>query len=144
MSYIANVFIVGIVFYSIYAVFELFARKNERKAMIEKLSDGIDTNVLESNLKVFSRGEFTSWAIRIGCLLIGIGLGVLVSSIVKLSLLSTVHADNLRGFFNTFDTMYLASSAFFGGIGLVVAYFIERNYTDKKEREAKEKSEIEN
>ena len=119
------IFIVGFTVYGTYAIIELFARRKERMAIIEKLSGGIDPESLKHQLGLFKNNENTSWPIRIGCLLAGIGLGTLIVAIVELLPLAT----SIRAI----ETMYLSSAALFGGIGLISAFFLERKLNKRKQ-----------
>jgi len=126
--------ITGIVFYFTYKVFDLFVRKNERRAILEKL--GVVQNVnldalsmINSQFSSMPKASFTG--LRIGCLLAGIGLGLLVglliSMMIRTSGLHLEHWDlrELNGI------AYPASAMLFGGAGLLISYLIERKVTKK-------------
>lgn len=141
MEMIGIVLVVGIITFGIYKLFELFARRKERMAMIEKFSEGITPQLPRGNtfdiriLKDLSGG---SWSIRIGMLLLGVGLGVTIATIVDLAVSPYDHDRELYyQFRNTLDVLYPACAAVFGGLGLVVAYLIEQ----KNEKKDKNKSE---
>ncbi len=130
MDNLAPVLATGIVFLAIYKVFELFVRRGERMAMIEKLSSGIDPQILRQQFKapLYNNSNFNFWSIRIGLLLLGIGLGLAIATIMDLYAVSQA-GDGFsidREFRNTTAILYPALSAVFGGIGLVIAYFVER------------------
>ena len=75
-----------------------------------------------------------SWSIRIGLLLIGVGLGVIIATIVDMSTALPVY-DKGRMVYDSMDTvdvLYPSCAAVFGGLGLVIAYFIEKK-KDKKD-----------
>ncbi|MDR1883302.1 MAG: hypothetical protein LBR26_11065 [Prevotella sp.] len=137
MEKIMIVCVVGIITYGVYRLFELYARRRERIAMIEKLSSGIDPEVLKVPLHTPKYKDIStgSWAIRIGLLLIGIGSGVVIATIMDLSLMNEYQNNNkfyyeLR---NVAEVLYPACAAVFGGIGLVIAYVIEQ----KNEKESR-------
>ena len=118
----------AIITLGIYKIFELFVRRNERMAMIEKLSTSYDPQLLKEGLKIrFDTNNNSSWAIKIGLLLVGIGLGVIVASVVDLSAPSHDRWDAI-------NSLYPACASFFGGLGLVIAYFIERKDNKNKEK----------
>ena len=101
--------------YAIYKIFELFVRRKERMAMIEKMniSDGV---IIPPDItKWFTPPTPSSWALRLGLLLMGIGLGLGISSFV-----------NKMGSFRNDDPMYFGLTMLFGGLGLVIAYIIEQ------------------
>ena len=75
----------------------------------------------------------TSWAIRVGLLLVGVGLGVAIVAVIDLLAVAPPSADE-RAFYefrNTISILYPACAAIFGGIGLVIAYLIERKESRK-------------
>ena len=111
--------------YGIYRLFELFVRRKERMAIIEKMiSNPIDMNQFNNqlNLPLFSNKN-VSWPIRIGLLLIGIGVGVTIASIVDINFSHTQRTWEMG---NAIGSLYAACIATFGGIGLVIAYYIDR------------------
>lgn len=135
MNDLAPMVVVSVMSFFTYKIFELYARRKERMAIIEKLSNGIDPQILKSqfSMPVYKDGNYGSWAIRIGLLLVGVGLGVVIAAIVDL-LAVAPSAENRELFYefrNTISVLYPACAAVFGGLGLVVAYFIE-NKNDKK------------
>ncbi|MFV0419649.1 MAG: DUF6249 domain-containing protein [Dysgonomonas sp.] len=138
MQEIMAMVIVATLSYATYKLFELFARRKERMAMIEKLSAGIDPQILKnqfSPVRIPIIRDFinNSWSIRIGMLLLGVGLGVVVATIVDLTVVApTGSNDNLYyDFRRTVDILYPACAAVFGGIGLIIAYFIEKKDAKK-------------
>lgn len=131
MSGLIAIFVVGIITCGIYGIFELFVRRNERLAIIEKLSVGIDPSLLKNKVKLFISRDNKFWAVRIGCLLIGVGLGVFIVSIVELTM--GIPQDWDSPINQSIRTMYPASAALFGGLGLILAYFIEKKQPNKEE-----------
>lgn len=129
MNDLAPVFVLAIVTFGIYKIFELFVRRNERMSIIEKFSTGIDPQVLmnQFSLPLYQSRDNGSWAIRIGLLLLGIGLGVVIAAIVDLlAVPPTSGSQAFYEFRNTISVLYPALAAVFGGLGLVAAYFIEK------------------
>jgi hypothetical protein len=129
--------IVGIVFYFCYMTFELFVRKKERLILIEKLGQNImpaDPETLKvqfsSLLPSFKNKSFT--ALRIGLLLIGIGLGLLVGLFINLSAIG-VNYDNNWQVTSMMGVSYTASVLLFGGLGLLISFLIENHLSKKKE-----------
>jgi len=145
MEQIMAMVIVGTVTYGIYRLFELFVRRRERLAVIEKISEGIDSNVLKGSSNLFNNKSVIynysgSWAIRIGLLLVGVGLGVTIAAIIDLLSVAPPSADEsaFHEFRNTISILYPACAAIFGGIGLVIAYFVERKENRKEQNKLEE------
>jgi len=129
MTDLVGAIIVGIVFLAIYRVFELFIRRNERMAIIEKLGGQMklsDANV-DLNLPLFQQSN-GSWALKISLLLIGVGIGLLVGFFIDYLVANASMSDNNNW---RIQLIYSASVAIFGGIGLLIAYFIERKQNQK-------------
>ena len=114
-----------IVFGAIYKVVELFVRKRERLMLISKLTE--ISNVDFKGIKFYSSGnKFT--ALRVGCLMLGVGLGFLVGFLLNFivtegnldKLFEWQYLDKVGGI------IYVASICVFGGIGLLISYFAER------------------
>ena len=101
--------------YAIYKIFELFVRRKERMAMIEKLNISDGAIIPPDITKWFTPPTPASWALRIGLLLTGIGLGLGVAVIMNYHM-------NLRNS----EALHLASMMLFGGLGLLIAYIIEQ------------------
>lgn len=137
MNDLAPVFVLAIVTFGIYKIFELFVRRNERMSIIEKFSTGIDPQILMNkfSLPIYQSRDNGSWAIRIGLLLLGIGLGVVIAAIIDLlAVPPTASGEVFYEFRNTISVLYPALAAVFGGLGLVIAYFIEKK-NDKSKSE---------
>ena len=139
MNFIEAPLTVGIIFYFIYMVFELFARKDERIRLIEKLgqnSSPVDATLLKSQfstlLPSFSKKSFT--ALRAGSLLVGLGLGLMAGLFLFLSIKSS-NIDLERWERDTFYSLSISASVLlFGGLGLVISYIIESKTVKKDEK----------
>lgn len=144
MDFLTASLIVGIICAGIYGLFELFVRRNERLAIIEKMGDKLDASAFESKLGLpnyLKRFSFSS--LKAGCLLTGIGLGLLVGFVINTSLAYSFSGGNyndwnhwLRG--EVAGTAYGASVLLFGGLGLIIAFIIELKLSKSKD-ESKEK-----
>lgn len=136
MTALVPMVICGLFFYFTYRIFELYARRKERMAIIEKLSNGIDPELLRNqfNISTFKDSSYGSWAIRIGLLLIGVGLGVAIAAIIDMLAVAPSEVNNevFYGFRNAISVLYPSLAAIFGGLGLVIAYFIEKKGEDKE------------
>ena len=130
MDYLITPVIVGIVSFFIYMIFELLVRRKERLKMIEKIGLDIipvDQSVFQfefNSLLPFKKKYFSS--LRIGCLMVGLGLGLIVGLFIFLYLREheSLIANN-RSYNEFFDLVYGSSLLLFGGLGLLVSYFIE-------------------
>ncbi|MDR1381159.1 MAG: hypothetical protein LBJ47_06730 [Tannerella sp.] len=132
MDFITAPLVTGIVFYFTYMVFELFTRRKERMALIEKMGQNLtppDPSVLKSQLQSllpsFPAKSFSG--LRAGCLLVGLGLGLFVGLFTCIYL---KHSDMDIGEYRWerdmyFSVTYSASLLFFGGLGLLVSFIIE-------------------
>lgn len=116
--------VVGIITLGIYKLFELFARRKERLLMIEKMSENIDFSKyneafpsLSSPIKLNSYGT-----LKIGCLLVGLGLGIFVGFLIS----HTYELDN-RVASLVFGSLVL----FFGGVSLLISFMIEQRLSKK-------------
>ncbi|MDR1089984.1 MAG: hypothetical protein LBL79_02820 [Prevotella sp.] len=135
MHDLVPIFVLGIITLGIYKVFELFVRRNERISIIEKLSN-VDPETLKHriNFPVYKDESVGSWSIRIGLLLIGVGLGVVIATVVDISTAVPTYVNGATRWISmrSVDVLYPSCAAVFGGIGLVIAYFIEKK-KDKKD-----------
>ena len=127
----------GIIFYFIYLSFELFVRRQERLKLIDKIEQSFtpkDFSFLKfsSLLPAFSKKSFTS--LRFGCLFTGIGLGLLVGLFLSLYINTGLNIGNSSWEKDTFyGVAYSSSVLLFGGLGLLVSYFIENKTTRKED-----------
>ena len=131
MDFIMVPLIVGIVCAGIYGLFELFVRKKERLAIIEKIGDKLEPSAFDVKIglpRLATNFSFSS--LKTGCLLAGIGLGLLVGFIISVSLTDF----NLDGRRELISTVYGASVLLFGGIGLIIAFVIELKLSTDKNK----------
>ena len=137
MEFIAAPLIIGLIAYFTYMTFELFARKKERLSLIEKMGQDlapIDPSVLKSQftslLPTFSKKSFTS--LRIGCLITGLGIGLLVGLFIVLYMRTSNLEYGHRG--HELHSIALCSSVLiFGGLGLIISYLVEKKDLKKEE-----------
>ena len=138
MDFITIPLVVGMITLGIYKLFDLFVRKKERLAIIEKIGDKFDSSMIENkfsfpfNLKFENVGTFGT--LKVACLLLGIGLGLLIGFFICNEFIYG-HALWLRGFQETAGIIYGASTLLFGGLGLLVAFLIEMKYRREKREE---------
>lgn len=110
MIEITPVLVLLIIFGFIYGIVALGVRRKERMVMLEK---GADPSVF-NDLKPGMAG------IRYGLLLIGVAVGILVGNILDAT---TVLEE---------EVSYFSMIFLFGGIALVISYFLEK-YQGNKE-----------
>ena len=79
MNFIMVPAIMAIITVGIYKLFELFVCKKERLMLIEKMGDKYEPDVA-SIPRFHSNYSFS--ALKIGCLLLGMGLGLLIGFII--------------------------------------------------------------
>ncbi len=130
MDFIIAPLITFIVFASIYGLFELFVRRRERLSLIEKLGDKLDPSYIEGKLNFsFLSGKASFGALKIACLMIGVGLGFLLGFIICVN----CFPDYGNGWYETEVTgvIYGASLFICGGLGLLVAFLLEVKYLKK-------------
>ncbi len=128
MDFITMPAICGIFVYGTYKLFELFARKKERLAMIEKLGSAPISGQAEYKINLSSSGSNTFSALKFGCLFTGIGLGLLIAFLISegfgyndafVSQSRRWAADDVMG------VIYGSCVLLFGGFGLLAAFLIE-------------------
>ena len=129
------VLIVGIVVVGIYRIFELYARRKERMAIIERLGEQIKLSEanIDLSLPLFQKSE-SNGALKISLLLIGIGIGLIAAFCIDIASVGVNWKGNDSTWYhrNTMEVVYFACISIFGGIGLLSAYFIERKHKTKE------------
>jgi hypothetical protein len=122
------VLIIGFLVLGTYKIIELFVKKKERLAIIEKITSLAN---LESAGPIrlpnilYEKQDFGSWPLRISLLLIGIGIGSLCTFYTQM-----YYGDAIRHFQR--DIMLTAYVTLFGGFGLFIAFMIELNQKNKQ------------
>ena len=127
----------AIVFGGIYKVIELFVHKRERLMLISKITEM--KNIDFKGISLYSSGgKYT--ALRIGWLLLGIGLGFLLGFCINM--MATYGDYSFRAdeeFMFRYreyvsGIVYVASVCICGGIGLLMSYRAERKAEQPKEK----------
>ena len=137
-----EVIVTFIVFSFIYMVFELFARRGERKMLIEKiveigkadvgryLNEYLGNTGMANIFRMKSRGS-----IRGALLMLGIGIGVMAGFFINYLLVGDAYLTSNRHWDvcneEVVVVVYIASVCIFGGLGMLIAYFIERKENGK-------------
>ncbi|MCL2097499.1 MAG: hypothetical protein FWH23_01900 [Bacteroidales bacterium] len=113
------IIILPAVLITFYCIIELFVHRRERLMLIDKLSQNQSFDLSKLNSFQGSDGIFSG--LKIGCLLCGLGLGFLTTFILNIAFQYAIdNSFHLRG------TLSIACVLTFGGIGLIVAYLIEK------------------
>ncbi|MBR2607359.1 MAG: hypothetical protein IKC70_05455 [Bacteroidaceae bacterium] len=138
MDFITIPLIFGIVTLGIYKLFELFVCKKERLIILEKMNFDNANNQSVNNL--FKRHNsplpFSFSALKVGCLLLGLGLGIVLGILFFAFNIETVRAFGDLGHYNTYYAVSLIISGFvllMGGAGLLLAILIEYKCSKKKD-----------
>ncbi len=139
MDFITVPLTTGIVVLGFYKLIELFARKKERILLVEKLSTLQNFEAPNINLSgLFGennnlRGKFMT--LRIGSLLVGLGLGLLIGFLIgQLALGHNFNSLNTDIYYRTRNLMsliYGASTLLFGGLGLITGFIVEHKISGK-------------
>jgi hypothetical protein len=108
MSDLTPVLVLMVIFGGIIAIVYLGIRKKERMAMLEK---GVDASVFFSAPR--NRNEYS---LKYGLLLIGIALGILIGG----------YLATTSPFLDSPEAAYFSMIFLFGGISLLLNYFIAR------------------
>jgi hypothetical protein len=138
----AQVVVTFIIFSFIYMVFELFARRGERKMLIEKiveigkadvgryLNEYLGNTGMANIFRMKSHGS-----IRGALLMLGIGIGVMAGFFINYLLVGDAYLASSRHWDvcneEVVVVIYIASVCIFGGLGMLIAYFIERKENGK-------------
>ena len=114
--------------YAFYKVIELFVRKRGRLLLIDKLNSLENVNTTNINLsEIFGEGKLFKnqyLTLRIGSLLMGLGLGLLIGFIIVNASMGRV-SDVSREMAQTQSVIYGASTLLFGGMGLIAGFIAE-------------------
>ena len=127
MDFIFVPLVVGVVTLGIYKFFELLVCRRERRMIIDKM----DGNALIDYLKFVPMGVrigapvSVSGTLKAGCLLLGIGFGLLFAFMV-LNWCAYDASYEMR------SIVYGGSVLCFGGVGLIVSFVVERNIVGRE------------
>lgn len=130
MDFIMVPAVMTIITLGAYKLFELFVCKKERIMLIEKMDERgllpqMDTPKLRGSSFSFS-------ALKIGCLLAGMGLGLLLGYLICYATIPNYFtADRDWMYRETVSLIYGACVLGVGGIGLIVAFITELKLNKK-------------
>lgn len=131
MDFIMVPTIMAIITLGIYKLFELFVCKKERLMLIEKMGDKYVPDV--ACMPKFY-GNFSFSALKLGCLLVGMGLGLLIGFMICTSYIPDYlerYMNDGRIYRESISLVYGACVLLFGGIGLVAAFIAELKLSKK-------------
>ena len=135
MDFITIPLIVGMVTLGIYKLFELFVCRKERLTMIEKIGSTFDASMIQNKFNFPEKKSPVFGTLKIACLLLGVGLGLLTGFALTESLgfneFIARNNDNWHHLRDTVGVIYGASVLLFGGLGLLVAFLMEMKYSGK-------------
>jgi hypothetical protein len=132
MGDLTGIFIVGFIVLGLYKTFELLIRRKERLMFIDKLLIRCEQKEVSTSFQLppisLNDKNNSSWPLRISLLLIGTGIGSLLSVFTLLVITAeriNVN-DDTRGFIS------FAYLAIFGGLGLLTSFLIELKQSKNK------------
>lgn len=143
MGELAGIFITGIVMLAIYKLFELFVKRKERLAIIDRLPIILNNN--ESNIPItlpdiyYGKRNYTFSTLKIALLFIGIGIGCMTAFFVQYGMFDSFKNFDLsdwgaRNYVHQVQfVIYFSFISIFGGIGLLTSYLIEQKQAKKEE-----------
>jgi hypothetical protein len=128
MGNLTAIFIVGFIVLGIYKLAELFVRKKERLLILEKFSFLHENKENQGPIHLpplsFNNPSAGFGTLRISFLLIGIGVGCLLSFFTRYALFDCDSSNHWR--VNELEAFVTFSFiAIFGGAGLLASYLIE-------------------
>lgn len=114
----------------VYKLFELFVCKKERIMLIEKMVDQPCPPKLPTSQFL---GNFSFSALKIGCLLTGMGFGLLLGYLICYGTIPNYPAAGFDNWTSreTISLIYGACVLGFGGIGLIAAFITELKLNKK-------------
>lgn len=135
MDFISIPAVIGIITFGIYKMFELFVHKKERLNIIEKLGDKFGSLNSDSNLSIPALENTSKFnTLKIACLLLGVGCGLMIGYFICLNSVQGYNTGDYlaHNLYQTVSVIYGASVLLFGGLGLLVAFLVEMNYSKRK------------
>ncbi len=133
MDFITIPLVVGMITLGIYKLFELFVCRKERLTMIEKIGSTFDASMVRNKFAFPEKNPPVFGTLKIACLLLGIGLGLLSGFIISqsLGLNESLNMNDNWHLRESVGVIYGASVLLFGGLGLLVAFILELKFSKK-------------
>ena len=138
MDFISIPLVVGIITLGVFRLFDLFVRKKERLSIIDKIGDKFDASMIQNKFTfpLISTGNSIFNTLKVACLLLGVGLGLLIGYVICLNSIAGYSTTELHhNAYEISGVVYGASVLLFGGLGLVVAFLVEMNYIKNKKND---------
>jgi hypothetical protein len=133
MNFISVPVVISILTYGIYKLFKLFVCRRERLNIIDKLSNDQFLSVPDSiSLPYYSQPRISFGALKSGCLLLGVGLGLLIGFIVCATCIPDYFGNSNWDKREVVSIVYGSCILIFGGVGLITAFIIELKIGKKK------------
>ncbi|MDR1170745.1 MAG: hypothetical protein LBK97_07935 [Prevotellaceae bacterium] len=124
---LASIFIIGFIVLGVYKIFELLVRRKERLMFIEKFFTHCANSEITESWKLpdisFEKREFGS--LKISLLMIGLGIGCFLTFL-------TMMDRHVKSVYEIDSLVCFSYIAIFGGIGLLIAHFIEVKQSKNK------------
>lgn len=135
MDFISVPLIVGIVFLGAYKLFELFVCRSERLKIIEKLNDRLEGAEVAGKLTLpgYRQSGLSFGTLKGGCLMLGIGLGLLIGFFICINALPSYYTNTSWEYSQIAGIVYGSCVLLFGGAGLLTAFLIEIKIGKKNE-----------
>lgn len=118
--------VVGVVMLAFYKLAELFVKRKERRAIIDKIDFSQGTNVNIERIIGQRDYDINKRSVLWGCLLIGVGLGVVLAYGIANWAGLYCKSVAMRDIHDQLTVIYTSCVLLFGGIGLFVSYFINK------------------
>ncbi|GBU06687.1 hypothetical protein AwDysgo_00180 [Bacteroidales bacterium] len=143
MSNLIPMVVVGFLVLGVYRIFELYVRRKERIMMIEKIQEGLTFPSMDTlsadafKPSLFPKTNQSFSTLKVALLMVGLSLGLIVAFVIQFAIAGNMLiASNFeykvtRGFKELTEIIFFACPCFFGGLGLLAAYFIEREEEKK-------------
>ncbi|MGQ1889457.1 DUF6249 domain-containing protein [Thermophagus sp. OGC60D27] len=133
MDFIMIPLIVGMITLGIYKLFELFVRRKERLKIIDKMDGNFNAELWQKNYLSTVPHNHSYNTLKIACLLLGVGLGLLTGFYILGSWGNDILFNDSWQARETKSIVYGATVLLFGGLGLLIAFLLEqRNEKNKK------------
>ncbi len=124
-----SVLVVATIMAALCFIVEIFTHRKERILLIDKIKDldvSKDNNFELGKMLGGERSSRKSWPLRIGFLITGIGLGCIIGYIIASQMGLYSELSNLRHVNDQLTIIYSSCTLLMGGLGLLIAYLIEK------------------
>ncbi|MDR2470346.1 MAG: hypothetical protein LBD27_07715 [Tannerella sp.] len=138
MDFIIAPLVVWIIVSGVYALCELYARRKERMYLIERFGEKANMDMLNVKVGFPNFLQLSFSGLKIGCLLVGLGLGLLLGILINIYLINAYDPNEHWRYHQMTAIAYGASVFFLGGCGLIASFLIEKHIKQKRERSQEE------